>query len=160
MNNKQPKAVWVFLDSEGKGLAVELNIGLDGRPMCPMCVRFTAYGIYDVTNDKYVKWKLPSRATPGSELMATIQLLAANPKGQWIRGRSRIADALVAAYTGEVKRQDADIMWMKIGLCDPQSGVLFPEYTPVLSQFILHPDDQEMVDAVLSKRLCLEQATA
>lgn len=157
-NKKQPKAVWVFLNAEGKGLAVELNIGIDGRAMCPMCVRFTAYGIYDATEHRILKWKLG--AEPSMEQFATMQLLAANPKGQWIRGRSKIAEAMVEAYTGEVRQHDADTMWMKIGLCDLNTGVLFPERAGVLDMFILHPDDQEMVDTLRSKRLCLEQAAA
>lgn len=148
MNNKQEKVVWVFLDSQKRGLAVELSMALNGKPACPMMVKYMAYGIYDATNDRVIKWKLD--ALPDSELVATMHLMAANPQGRWIRGRSQLGALLVKAYTGEEPRIDKN-MWLRIGVLDPNTGVILPEHVTMLNDYIIHPEDQPLVDAITNK---------
>lgn len=150
MNNKtEGKAVWVFLNADGQGLAVELNNGHDGQPFCPKAPMFYAHGIYDVTNERTIKWKLGD-LPPTLEQMATIQLLAANPKGRFLRGRMVLTDKLVAAYTGKPVEKDEDVMWLRVALLDPNTNMVFPTHLPLLQEYRFHPDDQPLVDALLN----------
>jgi hypothetical protein len=147
------KAVYVVLDAHGNGLAVE---GLSSSTVVgtnlPTAALYSAHAVYDATNDRVLKWRNPEDL-PVESMLPTMQLLAANPKGQFIRGRSALAAGLVAAFTGKKIDEDTDvIVWRRVAVVDTERGVMFPP-RHVLQDVIVHPEDEHLlVAAALSTK--------
>lgn len=141
------KALWVFFDSNARGIAVELPIGPSGIAACPMPVMYAAHGVYDMSRSKVLKWKLPQ--TP-MELMDTMQRLAENPTGRFLRGRSKLGRLLVTAIKGVPEDVSEKMgLWMRVALYSTDTMLVIPEHPQLLDQYFYHEDDQPIVDVLV-----------